>query len=157
MLTGAATLAIVFGAARNNEIGNTRMDSELISFIRRYLGIQNTGDTLTNKGQCVGLIELWVDQHHLPHIWGNAKDLLSNADPAHYSTVANNPTNVPPPGSILVWGESWGGGYGHTAIVVAATQMQVVVFEQNDPDGSPPVVATHPYDGVIGWIIFKAA
>ncbi len=133
------------------------MDPSLIAFIQKYLGVQNTGDTAANKGQCVGLIEVWVDEHHLPHLWGNAKDLLTNADPAHYAVVRNTPTNVPSPGAVLVWGSTWGGGFGHTAVVVAATEMRVVVFEQNDPDGSPPLVATHDYAGVIGWLTFKAA
>jgi hypothetical protein len=133
------------------------MDPTLIAFIQRYLGVANTGDTPANRGQCVGLIEVWSDEHHLPHLWGNAKDLLANADPAHYTVVHNAPTNFPSPGSIVVWGSTWGGGYGHTAVVVAATELLIVVFEQNDPDGSPPVVATHDYSGVIGWLEFKAA
>ena len=132
------------------------MDIELIAFVRKYLGVANTGDNPVNKGQCVGLIEVWIDEHKLPHIFGNAKDLLTNADRAHYTVTMNAPTNIPQPGAILVWGASWGGGYGHTAVVIAASLMQVVVFEQNDPDGSPPIVATHDYSGVLGWIAFKA-
>jgi hypothetical protein len=37
-------------------------------------------------------------------------------------------------------------------VVLAANAAQVVMFEQNDPDGSPPIVATHDYSGVAGWI-----
>lgn len=128
---------------------------DVISFIETHLGVAGSGDNPTNKGQCVGLIELWVDKYKLPHIWGNAVDLLREADPAHYTVVTNGPDNYPPSGAILVWGSSWGGGYGHTAVVVCATSMHVVTFEQNDPEGAPPLVATHTYDGVIGWIILK--
>lgn len=137
-------------------MGIALMDSDLLAFIKKYLGVPNTGDTLANKGQCVGLIEMWVDAHHAPHLWGNAADLLANADIGRYVITRNAPTNMPNPGAIVVWGPSWGGGYGHTAVVVAATLMHLVVFEQNDPDGSPPLVATHDYSGVIGWLEFKA-
>ncbi len=131
------------------------MDAELIAFIRKYLGVANTGDNPVNKGQCTGLVEVWIDIHRLPHIYGNAKDLLANADPAHYTVTRNTPTDIPQPGAILVWGATWGGGYGHTAVVVAASLMQVVTFEQNDPEGAPPTVMTHDYAGVLGWIAFK--
>ena len=56
--------------------------SKLQSFIAQYTGIANVGDTPQNKGQCVGLIEVWLDLFNLNHIWGNAADLLSNADPS---------------------------------------------------------------------------
>ena len=131
------------------------MDPILIAFINKYLGVANTGDNPVNKGQCTGLVEVWIDEHKFPHVYGNAKDLLANADTTRYTVVTNGPNNFPPPGAILVWGASWGGGYGHTAIVVAANGMQVVTFEQNDPGGSPPLVATHSYDGVTGWLTLK--
>jgi len=98
------------------------------------------------------LIEAWLDVNNKPHIWGNADQLLANADPKVYKRTVNIPTNYPPPGAIVCWDSSWGGGYGHTAIVVAANVNALVVFEQNDPDGSPPVVATHNYNGIVGWL-----
>lgn len=131
------------------------MDAALLAFINKYLGVAGTGTTSANSGQCVGLIEEWILANAHPVIWGNAVDLLANADPTHYVVTKNGPTNCPPAGAILCWDGSWGAGYGHTAIVVAATSMQVVVFEQNDPDGASPLVATHSYGGVAGWITFK--
>lgn len=127
---------------------------DLSAFISAYLGKANTGDTPQNAGQCVGLIEKWLDANGQPHIWGNADQLLANADPKVYRRTMNIPTNYPPPGAIVCWDGSWGNGAGHTAIVVASNMMSLVVFEQNDPDGSPPVVATHNYDGVAGWLVF---
>ena len=113
---------------------------DLATFISQYLGKANTGDTPQNRGQCVGLIEAWLDANGKPHIWGNAADLIANADPKVYKKVTNIPTNNPPPGAIVCWNSTWGGGAGHTAIVVASNVNLLVVFEQNDPDGSAPVL-----------------
>ena len=131
------------------------MDVALVAFLEAYLGVANTGNTAGNKGQCVGLVEVWLDYNKKPHIDGNAVDLLNNAQPAAYNVTRNGPNNFPPPGAVVCWDGTWGGGYGHTAIVVAANPMELVVFEQNDPTGNPPMVATHSYGGVAGWITFK--
>jgi len=128
--------------------------TDLAAFISNYLGKANTGDTPENAGQCVGLVEKWLDANGKPHIWGNAAELLANANPKVYKRTTNIPTNHPPPGAVVCWNSSWGGGAGHTAIVVASNVMGLVVFEQNDPTGSPPVVATHSYNGVQGWLTF---
>ena len=127
---------------------------DLVKFIDQYLGMPHVGDNPVNAGQCVGLVETWLDANGKPHIWGNAKDLPANADLKVYKVVHNAPTNFPPAGAIVCWDSSWGAGFGHTAIAVAANANRLAVFEQNDPDGSPPIVATHSYVGVIGWITF---
>lgn len=131
------------------------MASSLLSFVQQYLGKASTGNTPENRGQCVGLVEVWLAANGKPHIVGNAVDLLQNADPKAYTVTRNGPTNFPPAGAVVCWDGSWGGGYGHTAIVLAASPMQLVVFEQNDPDGAAPLVATHSYAGVAGWMVFK--
>ena len=125
---------------------------DLAAFIGKYLGVAGTGNTPINKGQCVGLIEIWLSANIKPAIWANAVDLLDMADKKYYKKVVNIPTNEPPPGAIVCWDGTWGNGYGHTAIVVAANVHQLVVFEQNDPTGSPPIVATHNYSHVTGWL-----
>jgi hypothetical protein len=127
---------------------------DLAAFISNYLGRANTGDTPQNRGQCVGLIEVWLTANGKPHVWGNAADLLANADLKVYKLVRNIPTNHPPPGAIVCWNNTWGGGLGHTGIVVASNVNLLAVFEQNDPTGSTPVVATHNYRGVLGWLTF---
>ncbi len=127
---------------------------DLATFISQYLGKANTGDTPQNRGQCVGLVEAWLDANHKPHVWGNADQLLANADLKAYKVIRNIPTNVPPPGSVVCWNSTWGNGSGHTAIVIAANVNLLAVFEQNNPIGSAPVVATHNYSGVQGWITF---
>ena len=125
---------------------------DLSMFIRKYLGVASTGDTPGNQGQCVGLIENWLDANGKPHVPGNAADLLANAPKSFYTLTLNSPANYPPVGAVVCWGPSWGGGFGHTAIVVASNVNKLVVFEQNNPTGAPPLVATHDYSGVVGWI-----
>ena len=127
---------------------------DLATFIGQYLGVANTGENSVNKGQCVGLIEVWLTANKKPHIPGNAVDLLANADLKVYKMFANKPNNIPPAGAVVCWNATWGGGYGHTAVVVAANVSQLVVFEQNDPTGAPPVVRTHNYNGIAGWLTF---
>jgi surface antigen len=124
----------------------------LATFVAAYLGVPNTGDTPGNAGQCVGLVEKWLDTNGKQHIWGNAKDLLQGADLKQFKVVHNLPLNAPQPGAVVCWDGTWGGGFGHTAVVVAANRRFMAVFEQNNPDGWPPVVATHGYTGVLGWI-----
>jgi hypothetical protein len=132
------------------------MHEKLLAFIAQYLGKVGTGTTVQNKGQCVGLVEAWLAALGLGPIWGNAIDLLTNADLSRFTMVHNTPDNYPPAGAIVTWGASFGGGWGHTAVVLAATSKWLAVFEENNPTGDPPVVATHQYTGVQGWLIVKA-
>lgn len=127
---------------------------DLAGFISRFLVELAVGDTAVNKGQCVGLVEVWLTANGKPHVWGNAADMIANADPKVFRKVVNIPTNYPPPGAIVCWNNTWGAGAGHTAIVVAANVMALVVFEQNNPNGSRPMVATHSYTGIQGWLTF---
>lgn len=125
---------------------------DLATFIRLHLGVPNTGDTPGNMGQCVGLIEKWLDANGKPRIPGNARDLLGNAGHNAYKATLNLPGNYPPVGAVVCWDSTWGGGFGHCAVVVASNVMHLAVFEQNNPAGCPPVVSTCGYDGVTGWI-----
>lgn len=127
----------------------------LLEFILKYYDQKNVGDTLENTGQCVGLIETWTDLLGLVHTWGNAKDLLVNADTGVFDVVQNTPTNIPLPGDIFVFGKNYGGGLGHTGIVVAASVNIVSLFEQNDPKGATPRLKTYIYGGpndALGWL-----
>ncbi len=124
----------------------------LADFMHKYLGLGNVGENSVNRGQCVGLIEVWLTSQGKPHIPGNAVDLLREADRSAYTVVDNTADNYPQPGDIVCWGPSWGAGYGHTAVVVSANSMWLAVFEQNDPEGASCRVATHDYSGVAGWI-----
>ncbi len=136
---------------------------ELITFINQYLGKTGVGNTDQNRGQCVGLVSLWMDTLNIPHEWGNAKDLLDNADKNYFTIVYNDPNNLaqyPPAGAVLVYDGTWGNGVGHTGIVVFSTGTIIILFEQNDtrsddPNGACEVMAHPNYNGVIGWLIPK--
>lgn len=125
---------------------------DLPTFIRAHLGAARTGDTPGNMGQCVGLVEVWLDANNKPRIPGNAVDLIGNADRKVYKATPNLYNNYPPPGAVVTWSSAMGGGFGHCAVVVASNSMHLAVFEQNSPDGSPPVVSTHGYENVTGWL-----
>lgn len=125
----------------------------LQDFINKYLGVP-CGNTKENFGQCVGLISLWMDNLGIPHEWGNAKDLLSNADTTKFDVIRNDPNNTnqfPLPGDIMVWDKSWGGGYGHTGVISSANGTSFDCFEQNNP-GAPKINHHANYGGVLGWL-----
>lgn len=124
----------------------------LVGFMAGYAGRLNVGNTAANKGQCVGLVEVWGASLGLPQIWGNAADLLNDAPAGSYGRVDNAPVNYPAPGDIVVWGTNWGGGYGHTGIAVEANPNHLTVFQQNDPAGSAPHTRVYNYSGVLGWL-----
>ncbi|SRR5258706_12088506 len=126
---------------------------DLLGFIQKYYRVPKVGDNPQNIGQCVGLIEVFTDSLNLPHTYGNAKDLLANADPNAFDVIHNLPTNFPVAGDIMVWGSQWGGGYGHTGVIVCANVNNFACFEQNNPTGSSPLINNHPnYSGVLGWL-----
>lgn len=132
------------------------MKADLLSFIQQYLGQGGLGNTPDNKGQCVGLVELWLAANGHPNIWGNAVQLLDNAPEPPYQVLRNTPDNFPSLGDIVCWDGTWGAGNGHTAVVIAANVMHLAVFEQNDPVGAGATVMTHDYSGVAGWIVLPA-
>jgi hypothetical protein len=123
----------------------------LQELINQYNGQNGIGDTPQNDGQCVGLVEVWLDKIGAPHIWGNACDLAANADTNSYVITPNDPSYVPTEGDIAVLPAGWGGSsVGHTFIVAPGTDATTLVaFEQNDRigggDGSCRI-----FDG-IGW------
>ncbi len=132
---------------------------KLQEFITKYNGAQGVGDTSENKGECVGLIEVWLDDTlKLPHVWGNAQDLLINADKNAYTIEYNTPIGVPPRGAVIVWKKAFNGTVGHTAIVTRSDVNTFEVFEQNNPLGTGCRLHTYAsYASVDGWIIPKAA
>lgn len=107
------------------------------NFITQYNGKTGVGDTSGNKGQCVGLVEVYFDTLGLPHIWGNACDMPNNADRGSFDVVNNSSTYVPPVGSAVVYPAGWGGSsVGHIALVAPGTTVnKLKVFEQNNKIG----------------------
>lgn len=135
----------------------------LDEFIAQYIGQQGIGDTPQNKGQCVGLIEVWTDNLSLPHTWGNAIDLLKDADSNSFDITYNklgDTTQFPPDGAIVVLGKPFGlqpdGTYdGHTGISKGSDGNTLRLLEQNDPINSPIQIKEYSYNSCIGWMIPK--
>lgn len=143
------------------------MEEKVKQFVAEYTGVAGVGDTPQNIGECVGLVEKFLDFLGLPHVWGNANQLLQNADPKSYQIVYNDPNNLnqyPPVGAIISLGKPYGpfkntdgtiSYNGHTGIIIAATGLNFRMFAQNNPDGSTPHLEDHPegYGAVVGWLV----
>lgn len=104
-----------------------------------------------DEGQCTAVPHAWEEMLGLPIVYGNAKDTYANAPDGLYEKELNGPTNFPRPGAIIVWDETWGGGYGHTAVVQIANPNTFDCLEQNDGDGGITHVGRHDYAHIIGW------
>lgn len=132
----------------------------LQDFITQFKDKTGQGNTPENMGQCVGLVSLWQDNLGVPHEYGNAVDLLNNADTTYFQVIQNTPDNFPVPGDIIVWDNTWGNGAGHTAICVTADNNSFTSFEQNDATGADPngaceVLSHTDYSGVLGWLHYQ--
>lgn len=122
-------------------------------FFKAYNGKSNVGNTPENKGQCVGLVAMWVDNLGLPHIWGNAEDLYANADSNFFEKIPNTATAVPIKGDIGVWSSQYNRTVGHTGIATGKGDVNTAEwFVQNDPTGSNCHLRTYSYFAIIGWL-----
>lgn len=118
--------------------------------------MNGVGNTPENKGQCVGLISVWMDILGVAHEWGDAKDLLNNADKNVFDVILNTPDGVPQVGDVIVWRGAFNGGAGHTGVATGTGDTKTFeVFEQNDPLGSNCHLKTYKYSFVDGWLHFK--
>lgn len=123
--------------------------------------------------QCYDLVAQWIIDNN----WGNGfycqwsggvKDLaehfneISGIDRSKVEYIANNPNNIdqlPQPGDIIIFGNNWGGGYGHIGICISANTGSMKTLEQNigNGDGSgwddrTQIVENRFYTGLLGWV-----
>lgn len=132
------------------------MNDKFKAFLNQYNGMNGVGNTPENKGQCVGLISVWMDILGVAHEWGDAKDLLNNADKNVFDVILNTPDGVPQVGDVIVWRGAFNGGAGHTGVATGTGDTKTFeVFEQNDPLGSNCHLKTYKYSFVDGWLHFK--
>ena len=104
--------------------------------------------------QCVDLVQQYnQDVIGAPPMSGNGKDYARNPRPSHYAYHNNDLWYIPPRGSIAVWNENVGDGFGHVAVVLEASLMSFVSFDQNWPDFAPPSVVKHNYRNVVCFLI----
>lgn len=129
----------------------------LQEFYDTYKGRQNVGNTPANKGQCVGLSSLWMDNFNIPHVYGHAKDLYTNAPDEHFEKIPNTPDAIVQDGDIVCWSAGYNGTFGHTGVAYGKHDVNNFdCFEQNDPLGSTPHIKRYNYAYVIGWLRPKA-
>lgn len=109
-------------------------------------------------GQCVSMVQKWAEDHG---IGGTpvfpvpaAKDMPGLRGDV-FDWIPNTPTGVPQAGDIIVWNTAVG-PYGHTAIFVDGNSSTFRSFDQNWPTGSAAHIQPHNYNGVVGWLRFKA-
>lgn len=104
-----------------------------------------------NKFQCVDVIkQFFVEVLGVPAIRGNAIDYW-NHQPAGFTQIKKTMFNRPNPGDIIIWNEKVN-PLGHIAIANWTRFIDVGVFEQNNPLGSPCHFDTHNYKNVLGWL-----
>lgn len=77
--------------------------------------------------------------------------------PDGWQKIRNYPELIPQPGDILVWGTSFGGGYGHVAVAIEGCTINTIkCIEQNGManggNGSPVQYATYNYNGFTGVV-----
>lgn len=92
-----------------------------------------------------------------------AKDIPTWNDFTGEATIyRNTPEFLSEPGDLVVWGGTYGNGYGHVAVVIEADINNIVVLEQNWLNGGVnktehTTKRTHPYDTNMWFIrpIFK--
>lgn len=131
------------------------MKVSFAAFVWRWLNKSLDRDGLYGP-QCMDLVEQYVaDVLGLPGLGGNAVDLWKLALGRGWVRVPNTPTNHPPPGCIVVWGESPTAGtgrYGHAAVSLLADRSYLGSLDQNWPVGSAIHLQEHNYAGVLGWL-----
>lgn len=131
----------------------------LEEFISKYSGQKNVGNTPENRGECVGVSSLWMDNFDIPHVWGHATDLYKNASTKDFTKIPNTPDAIVQKGDIVVWGKGYNGTFGHTGVATGTNTdvNRFDCFQQNDPLGSTPHIKNYNYAYVIGWLRPKRA
>lgn len=129
-----------------------------------YLGQSNIGTNSSDTGECVGLYNRVVLNvsgilYPLQGAQG-AKDLITctNTRPDLFQQIKNNPNDpnqLPQPGDWIVWGSTWGGGYGHVACAKTVDKNGFTSIEQNYVYHKV-TEQSHNWSGVIGWVRYTA-
>lgn len=103
--------------------------------------------------QCFDLVNKYSTMLGNQRFTGLYASGIYNQPGNNYIQVPNSPSAVPQAGDIIVWNNSHGGGFGHTAIANGdGNTVNFVSFDQNWQPGSPAVLVRHNYKGVIGWL-----
>lgn len=132
----------------------------MLNKAQSYLGQSDIGTNSSDKGECVGLynkvvLDVTGILYPLQGAQG-AKDLMTckNTRPDLFQQIFDKPGDpawIPQPGDWVVWGSTWGNGYGHVACVKTADANSFTSVEQNFVYHKV-TEQWHDYKGVIGWI-----
>ena len=127
---------------------------------QKYLGQSNIGTNQYDTGECVGLynkvvLDVTGILYPLKGAQG-AKDLITcqNTRPDLFQQIKNNPNDpnqIPQVGDWVVWGSTWGGGWGHVACVKTVSRDSFTSIEQNFVYHKV-TEQWHDWKGVIGWV-----
>jgi len=129
---------------------------------RKYMWSTYIGTNSSDKGQCVGFFNKVVldTTGVLYPIQGaqGAKDLITanNTRPDLCVQVKNDPKNpnqLPSIGDWVVWGATWGNGWGHVSCVESVSTVAFTGIEQNYT-ANTVTRQQHNWTGVIGWVHF---
>lgn len=100
--------------------------------------------------QCFDIAQLWSKNLGGQRFTGATADLIfQQPQNGFYQQIANEPTNYPQSGDIVVF------NWPHVGICTGNnTNVNTLeLLEQNDPEGSPTHTKVYRnYDGVIGWL-----
>lgn len=131
---------------------------------RKYMWQTFVGTNASDKGQCVGLFnKVVLDKTGVLYpIQGanGAKDILTakNTRPDLCVQVKNDPKNpnqLPSVGDAVIWGATWGNGWGHVSFAESVSVTAFTGIEQNFT-ANTVTRQQHNYSGVIGWVHFYA-
>lgn len=102
-------------------------------------------------GQCVSVSSEWCVENGWPELSGaTALEIYENFTNAAYAKVLVNHGN-PEIGDIMFWDATYGGGDGHTGVVTDVGPTGMIIFEQNDPLGSPAHLQFYNFNHLAGW------
>lgn len=125
----------------------------LDEFIAKYKGKHLNQDGVYGN-QCVDLTKAYHKEViGGEFLAGNAIDYLKNPEPKYYEYKDDHLWYVPPKGAIAIFKATYGGGRGHVGIVISASIMRVVLFEQNSPPGAPCQITEYTYNDIIGYLV----
>lgn len=112
-------------------------------------------------GQCVSLSQAWAEVNGVtgsPVFPVEVARQMVGTRPDFFTWEANRVGDVnqkPIAGDIVVFDGSYGGGAGHTGVVVASDGYTMQVFQQNDPTGKGAYTKTYGFGGCSGWLRLK--
>lgn len=137
---------------QKNTVKNIRTKAEAVAYAKSLEGKGLDFDNFAGW-QCFDTANFYWNYmfgHGLKGV--GAKDIPTWNDFSGEATIyKNTPEFLAQPGDLVVWGGTYGNGYGHVAVVIEADINKIVVVEQNWLNGGAnkterTTKRVHPYD-----------